>query len=466
MTTPMTTTPTPTPATGAKALPHPPLRRQPALLRRIFTDPQPVLDELAAAHGPMYSLGAGPVRMAVVGDPVALRELFAMPIDDFKWGHKFNVLGFVVGAQSIIVSDGDDHRRRRAPVQTAFARRRLNGWIPMIVDRTDAAIDRVIADLDGNSKQIDMYEVGRSLVLEIAIRSLFGERLAARSEEIGALFQRPQDYLESPAVKQFPHPIPGTKRAKVRADRRAIDAIIDDQIAHLRAHPSDDPLDVLGSLVADGELSDDEIRDQVATLIGAGYDTTSASLSWMFWRASQTDGLWPRLRAEADDVLGSPTEERTHGPKALAALDLADRTMRETTRLHPAGVVSPREAAVDVVVGGYRIPEGTLILWSAHLAGRDERAWTDPLRFDPDRFVDPDPAQQALADIAWVPFGRGVRNCIGFALARMELTLIIARIAQRLDVTAPTSDVPRPVGMVVNRPTGGAPMLVRARAAW
>lgn len=261
----MTTTTTPTKV--AKALPHPPLRHQPALLRRIFADPQPVLDGLAAAHGPMYALGAGPVRMAIVGDPAALRELFAMPIDDFTWGHKFNVLGFVVGPRSIIVSDGDGHRRRRAPVQTAFARRRLNGWIPMIIDRTDAAVDHVVADLDGRQKQIDMYRVGRSLVLEIAIRALFGERLAARSDEIGALFQRPQDYLESPALKQFPHPFPGTKRSRVRADRRTIDAIIDDQIAHLRAHPTDDPLDVLGSLVADGELCDDEIRDQVVTLM-------------------------------------------------------------------------------------------------------------------------------------------------------------------------------------------------------
>lgn len=185
----------------------------------------------------------------------------------------------------------------------------------------------------------------------------------------------------------------------------------------------------------------------------------------MFWRTSQTNGLMPRLRAEANEILGVPTEKRTQGPETLATLDLADRTMRETTRLHPAGVVSPREAATDVVVGGYRIPKGTLILWSAHLAGRDARAWTDPLRFDPDRFVDPGPEQKTLADIAWVPFGRGVRNCIGFALAQMELTLIIARIAQRLDITAPSAALPRPVGMVVNRPSGGAPMLVRARPA-
>ncbi len=446
-----------------RVLPHPPARRQPALLRRLFVDPQPVLDELAAEHGLMYALGAGPFRMAVIGDPVALREMFAMPIDDFRWGHKFNVLGFVVGASSIIVSDGDDHRRRRAPVQTAFARRRLNGWIPMIIERTDLAIDRLVAELGGEMKQVDMYGVGRSLVLEIAIRSLFGQRLAARSKEIGDLFQRPQDYLESSFMRQLPHPLPGTKRARVRADGQALHEIVNGEIAHLRKHPNDDPLDVLSSLVTTGELSDAEIRDQVITVMGAGYDTTSASLSWMLWRAAQLEGLWGRLREEADRVLGPVGIGRSHGPDDLAALDLAGRTMRETTRLHPAGVISPREAAVDMIVGGYRIPKGTLILWSAHLSGRDKRAWNDPLRFDPDRFKDLDPDQKALADIAWVPFGRGTRNCIGFALAQMELTLVISRLAQRLDLTPTAQTLPRPVGMVVNRPEGGATMMIRDR---
>ena len=91
-------------------------------------------------------------------------------------------------------------------------------------------------------------------------------------------------------------------------------------------------------------------------------------------------------------------------------------------------------------------------------------AWPDPLRFDPDRFVDLDDDQRALADMAWVPFGRGARNCIGFALAQMELTLIVARLAQRLDLTPVSSEIPEPVGMVVNRPVGGAPMHVRSRS--
>jgi cytochrome P450 len=435
---------------------------QPRLLWKLFRDPQPVLDEVAERYGSMCAFGAGPVRIAIVGDPTAMRELFAMPNESFRWGHKFNVLAFVVGDESMIVSDGVDHRRRRGAVQTAFSRRRLNRWIPMIVERTDNAIDKVIASLDGGTRTIDMYPIGRALVLEIAVQALFGARMTARVDELGALFERPQRYLEGSALRQLPHRIPYTNRARVRADRRALDAIIDEQIAERRAHPSGDPFDVLEALAVDGTLSDAEIRDQVVTLIGAGYDTTSATLAWMLWCTTLAPGLWARLRAEADAVLGEPGTA-ADDPAVLARLDLANRVVRETTRLHPAGVIGPREAAVDLALAGRRIPKGTLVLWSAHLAGRDPSVWKDPLQFDPDRFAGITDEQRTLLDQAWVPFGRGARNCIGFVLAQMELTLIIARLAQRLDVRPTATATPRPVGMVVNRPTGGAPMRVTAR---
>ncbi len=440
-------------------LPKPSLRRQPALLRRIFEDPAPVLDELRASLGPMFGLGAGPARMAVIGDPTALRELFAMPSDWFRWNHKFNVLGFVVGPDSMIVSDGDEHTRRRKSVQGAFSRRRLNGWIPTIIERTDATIDRLLVDLPPTGAEIDMYPVGRSLVLDIVVRSLFGERMADRATEIGDLFERPQDYLESSFVRQLPHPLPFTRRSRVATDRRHLDALIDTEIAARRDGPSGDPLDVLEALVVDGALDDSEIRDQVATLIGAGYDTTAASLAWMLTRGARDNAVWDRLGREADAVFatGGVPDHTT-----LAALTFGDRVMRETLRLHPAGVISPREAARDITVGGYSIPKGTLILWSAHLAGRDAGAWTDPLAFRPDRFIDSDPEQTKLADIAWVPFGRGARNCIGFAVAQMELTLIVSRLAQRVAIAAEGS-MPPPKGMVVNRPSGGASMRVSAR---
>ncbi|TRZ81096.1 MAG: cytochrome P450 [Actinobacteria bacterium] len=188
----------------------------------------------------------------------------------------------------------------------------------------------------------------------------------------------------------------------------------------------------------------------------------------MLWCAALTPGLWHRLRVEADTVFGplirSSTPNQPIDDGLIARLELADRTMRETLRLHPAGVGAPREAAVDVHVGGYVIPKGTLIIWSAHLAGRNSVVWADPLRYNLDRFADLTHEQKLVADQAWVPFGRGARNCIGFILAQMELTIMIARLAQRLDIVPNTDVVPQPVGLVVNRPLGGTPMRVYVRA--
>lgn len=126
------------------------------------------------------------------------------------------------------------------------------------------------------------------------------------------------------------------------------------------------------------------------------------------------------MRVEIGEVLGTTSHDHDtadHG--TLNRLKVADRVVRETLRLHPAGVISPREAARDIEVGGYSITKGTLVLWSAHLCGRDPAVWNDPLRFDPGRFREMTEDQRAAAEAAWVPFGGGRRNCIGFALAHV-----------------------------------------------
>lgn len=441
----------------SERLPRPPAVAQLGYMRRLLRDPIPVLDELSGRYGPVFELGAGPMRMAVVGDPRALRDVFMAPSDAYRWGHKFNVLGFVVGAGSMIVSDGADHKRRRGSVQRAFSRRRLNAWIPMMLERTDLAFDDLAAR--AGSAPIDVYPIGRRLVLDMVVHALFGARLSDRVDEIGALFTRPQAYLESPAIQQFPHRIPHTKRARVREDRQALDAIIDSAIADIRRDPSEEPADVLEALVQDATLTDAEIRDQVVTLIGAGFDSTSSSFAWILWSAGLHPDVWEAIRAEAERVLTTTPDNST-----LTSLEYTTRVVRETLRLHPAGVISPREAVRDVAAGGYTLRKGTLILWSPYLTGRDPKVFADPLRFDPDRWLGQTHEQKELADHAWAPFGGGARNCIGFALAQMELTIMLARCAQRFEITPAGAVEPKPVGMVVNRPTGGAPMKVLVRS--
>ena len=171
-------------ATAITPLPGPRGVAQIGFMRRILRDPQPVLDDLCAEFGPLCGLGAGPLRLAIIGAPSMLDELFAMPNDSFRWGHKFNVLGFVVGPGSMIVSDGPDHKRRRSSVQTAFAIRRLQAWVPTIVERTDAGVDRLGVELAGRTETVNLYPVGRHIVLEIVVRALFGERLAEKLNQL------------------------------------------------------------------------------------------------------------------------------------------------------------------------------------------------------------------------------------------------------------------------------------------
>jgi cytochrome P450 len=455
-------------AAAAKPIQRPPRRDQFGLLRRLLATPESVLDELQESYGPVCRMGAGPLRVVVVGSPSLIHELLMQPNDRFRADTPLSPFPFVVGKHTMIASDGADHRRRRGAVQHAFGRRRLNRWIPMIVERTDAAIDALLKT-DLERAPTDMYPVGRRLLIEIVVRALFGGRLVGRTAEIDARFTRIQQYLSSPLYRQIPHPFPFTRRAAVRHDRMALDAMIDSGIADSRAnspevdrHNGDD---VLEALVHDSDLSDAEIRDQVKTLIGAGYDTTASSLAWILWEATTNPHVWQRLRDETDEALGQPGRHDALDETSLASLAFANRVMRESLRLHPASGIAVRESAVDVSVGPYTIPKRTLVLWSPYLAGRDAETWSDPDRFDPDRLVDIDQTQRALADTAWVPFGRGPRMCVGFALAQMELTLITARLAQRLDLTPTAQRPPGPVGLVVSEPAGGALMHVRPRAS-
>ena len=202
------------------------------LMRALLSDPAPALDELRREYGPIVEIGVGGMRLAVIGDPAVMREMFAKGADAYRWGHRYNVVGvrLVVGPGSMIVSDGTDHARRRRASQSAFSRPRLDGLIPMIVNRTDLAID-ALARSSSPGQELDLYPVGRALILGITLDAFFGPRLAARAGEIGGLLQRPQDFLEAPVFEQLPRPWPFSRRGKVRRDRSALDQIVDEEIA-------------------------------------------------------------------------------------------------------------------------------------------------------------------------------------------------------------------------------------------
>ena len=398
--------------TPSRPIPGPSgLRSNVRVLRRLLNDPTTALDECADTYGPTFSVRVGPMHIVVVGDPAHLTEVFGQPNTSYRWGFAMNVLGFIVGPTSLIVSDGDAHRCRRSAVQPAFARRRLDGWIPMIVSEADAMIDDRLRPVLGRSGIADMYPLGKDLVLAITVRAFFGNGLQHRTEEIGAIFDELQAYLELPGHKQIPHRLPFTQRARARAARHAFDRIVDNEVERRRIHAAADPEgaaegtgDLLDVFVHDTEsaMTTEEIHDQVNTLIGAGYNTTAATLAWTVQRALTTPGVWARLAAEASDAFASSAPP---GADVLANLPYASAVVHEALRLHPAGSFAPRQAITEVAVGDHIITKNAMVLWSPYLAGRNALAWDHPLEFRPERHMDNSPEEAARMDAAWVPFG-------------------------------------------------------------
>ncbi|HET6822229.1 MAG TPA: cytochrome P450, partial [Anaerolineales bacterium] len=172
-------------------------------------------------------------------------------------------------------------------------------------------------------------------------------------------------------------------------------------------------------------LSDNQARDEVVTIFFAGHETTAATMAWGFYLLSQHPKVEERLRMELKNVL----DGRAPIFADLPRLVYMQQVLNEVLRLYPAAYLFAREAIVDDVLDGYRIPANTLIFISPYVGHRDPKFWPDPERFDPERFT---PEQLASRPRhVYYPFGEGPHVCIGNNFAVMEMQLILAMALQR-----------------------------------
>ncbi len=313
-------------------LPSPLRRRQLRLLRGLMRTPESVLDEIATT--------VGPVPGSVAAPSVSWCSPTRQPCGNCSCNrptgsggdHPLSPFPFAIGETTMLASSGDDHRRRRGAVQEAFSRRRLDRWIPMIIEQTDVAIDQLLA-VGAAERPVDVAPWAKRLVIETVVHALFGDRLIGRTDDIEQRFQRIQDHLGGPLWGPAPHPFPFGFRAAVGRDRDALDEMIDGEIAAIRRSTDHDPFDILAALVDQAELTDAEIRDQVKTLIGAGYDTTSSSLPG--WRGR------PRRARDCGAGCGS---RRPRSSAAAATLSTRRSNSRGGRCTRPSVSIPGRES--------------------------------------------------------------------------------------------------------------------------
>ncbi len=413
-----------------------------------------------ARQGDVSQIRLGPERVALLMHPEDIRRMLVTEQRRFSKGRALDRTKRLLG-EGLLTSEGDFHLRQRRLVSPAFHRERLIGYGATMID---CAASAQAGWQDGETR--DVHADMMHLALVIAGRTLFDADVERDASDVGEVLElslRMFGYaLLVGRVYEYA-PLAWVRR--LRSSRERMDALIYQLIAERRASASDrgDLLSMLvGARDADGDgagMSDEQLRDEIVTLLMAGHETTANALTWSWYLLSQHPEVEAELHAELGRVLGG----RPPAVDDLPNLAYTRAVLAESMRLYPPAWAVERLALEDFEAGGYTIRRGTLVIASQYLVHRDPRWWNEPERFDPARWM-PD-RQTARPKFAYFPFGGGTRICVGEHFAWMEGTLLLATIAQRWRLRYEASAAPIPEPLVTLRPRGGLRMRLEARSS-
>jgi cytochrome P450 len=371
-----------------------------------------------------------------------------------------SILGPLLG-EGLLISEGEFWRRQRRIAAPAFHAKRVADLVTPITSCTEATLERWCA----MTGPFDIAAEMLALTLDIVARTMFSTDVGAEIASLRRLTDvvvalRPST-LDLLGLPQW------IRRPQTAAYRRAIaefEALVARLLAERRADGRDRG-DLLSMLLAardpeTGEgMSDKQLRDEILTILLAGHETVANALTWTWYLLARSPQAEARLHEELDRVLGG----RAPRFADLAELEWTRMVIEEAMRLFPPAHTITRTAIGEDCIGGVRVPAGASITISTYVTHRNPNLWSEPERFDPERFA-PD-AVARRHRFAYLPFGGGPRICIGNGLALAEAKAILATIAQRYRVRLVPGHVVEPIGLVTLRAKNGAWVTLEPRAA-
>ncbi|WP_434450453.1 cytochrome P450 [Lentzea sp. E54] len=376
-------------------------------------------------QGDLVEVHLGPMRTYFVASPQLTHQVLVTDAPKFHKGRMYDKFRPFVG-NGLALSSGAFHLRQRRMMQPAFHRDRIagyantmaraardlvDGWRPGEVRRLEADMQGLAVTIVGES--LFSTEIGGRAIDE-ARRSVF---VIIKNGILRALSPGFVEKLPIPANREFDEAI-----ARMRA-------IVSEVIASRRDDDTDHG-DLLSTLLLarDAEtgepMTDEQVFDEVVTLLTAGIETTALALAWIFHEIAADPEVERRVLAEVDEVLGGRPVTIDDVPK----LTYVGRVANEVLRKYPLWLVM-RRTAEEVELGGTRLAPGTEVILSPHAMHHDPAHFADPWRFDPDRWA-PALAKQ-LPKGAFVPFGGGIHQCIGNHFALTEIAIVVATVCSR-----------------------------------
>jgi cytochrome P450 len=425
----------------------------------IRKNPLAYLDSVWRTYGDVVQFPVPKPPSYLVNDPDGVRSVLVTNARSYgKSTIQYSALSLVTG-EGLLSADTAEWKRQRPMVQPAFHRETLT----TIVSHVATAAERIIEDWNALTEGavVDIDAAIMNAALEVVGHALFGSDLStdadvlttATLDALDVVIARARVPITPPAWV----PTPGNRKlsSSVAALDRAVHSMLDSR--GVREAPAD-MLDLLITARDDEghALTETEIRDQVVTFIVAGHETVASALTWTFALLAENPEVMRLLQAEADAVLGGNAAhfaDYQRLPYARAVID-------ETLRLYPPAWLITRNSLGDDSLGGYEVPEGSLIIMSPWLLHRHPGVWANPDRFDPQRFIDGE-----IDRSAFIPFGAGPRQCIGRDFAYVEAVLLLSSLVAHFDLEYPAGQQrPPAVPLVTMRPANGLHLRVSARS--
>ena len=441
--------------TTTRMPPGPPLPRLVGLLA--FVAQNRFADALRRRYGDVFAITLPAVgRTVIVADPDLARDVFRADAKVLHAGSQ-SPLGAILGPHSLLTIDEDYHLSQRRLLLPPFHGERMKSYEAIIAE--EAEREMATWPLDRPFRTLEPFS---RITLNAIIRAVFGaqERDADDLRRLlPELVRRGSRLALLPVLhRDLGSWSPWGAFLGLRAE---FDAIVDRLLARARGDEGiDERSDVLALLVharhEDGSPMDrDEIADELLTLLAAGHETTAATLAWAVERLRRHPEVVARLAREVAD----------------GGSELREATIREVQRVRPTIVGTGRQAQEPFALGDWLLPTGTTIFVSARLLHNDPRWYEHPERFDPDRFVGRTPDTYR-----WVPFGGGLRRCIGAAFAHMEMDVVLRTLLERFELAATTERdegwrfrgvafAPRRGGLAVVRPQAATGSRSRSKSA-
>lgn len=391
-----------------------------------ITRPYDFLDDCAKSYGDIFTVKlVGFSPLVFLSNPQAIKEIFTTDAKQFDAGRSNEILRYLLGSNSVILLDGDRHQRERKLLMPPFHGEKVKSYGDIICQ-----ITREVADRWQPQQPFLASKAMQDISLEVILQAVFGLREGERYQQIKPLLSSLLDMTGSPLRSSFffftwlqQDLGSWSPWGKVVRQRQEIYDLLQAEIEHRRNQSATTGNDVLSLMLLardeDGQpMTDPELKDELMSMLVAGHETSASVLAWALYWIHKLPEVKAKLLGELNSL------ENNTDPMAIANLPYLTAVANESLRIYPiVPIVFPRIAKQEVTINGHYFPPETTLVPSIYSLHHREDLYPEPKKFKPERFL-----ERQFSASEFIPFGGGNRRCLGYALALLEIKLVLATV--------------------------------------